>query len=72
MSEISNARNIDEFLEKHLGIIKVKDDEKQKIFLESWKQTMDELDPETKVSYVQLQVGNRKQHERTSSRFEKF
>jgi hypothetical protein len=44
----SNARNIDEFFQHSLLFISAKDDEKRKIFLESWKQTMDELDPQTK------------------------
>jgi hypothetical protein len=48
VSEIINARNIDEFLEEHVRVIRVKGDENRKIYLESWKETMDELDPDTK------------------------
>jgi hypothetical protein len=46
ISASSNARNIDEFFERNF--IYTKDQEKRKIFVESWKQTMDELDPQTK------------------------
>jgi hypothetical protein len=47
-SEVSNARSIYEFLEENSRIIRVNSVEMRKIFLECWKETMDEIGSETK------------------------